>query len=111
MRGVLNTLTHGRRNKFIDCQKAKDWITIISIIDVKTRWNSIVELLEGANTLREFTPEWLKTPKYHNYWPIFTPQDEWTGVKDFMEGLRPIWHWILWMSKWHTISLHLVMAV
>jgi hypothetical protein len=34
---------------------------------VKTRWNSILELLERAYPLQEFTCQWLKNPKHSEY--------------------------------------------
>jgi hypothetical protein len=57
MLAVLITLTPGRRNEFIDCQKAKVRIAVLLIMDVKTRWNSTLELLERTYRLREFTRE------------------------------------------------------
>jgi len=72
MHAVLVMLTPGRWNKFIDCQKAKVQITVLLIIDVKTWWNSIMKLLEGAYQLREFTHEWLKNPTYIDYRPLLT---------------------------------------
>ena len=59
MLAVLITLTPGRRNEFIDCQKAKVRIVVSPIMDVKTRWNSTLELLERAYHLWEFTREGL----------------------------------------------------
>jgi hypothetical protein len=88
MLAVLITLTPGHRNEFIDCQKANVWIAVLSIMDVKTYWNSTLELLERAYRLREFTREWLKNPKYNDYRPLFTTQDEWTVVKYVMEVLQ-----------------------
>jgi len=111
MLAVLITLTPGRRNEFIDCQKAKVRIAVLPIMDVKTRWNSTLELLERAYRLHEFTQEWLKNPKYSDYQPLFTTQDEWTIVKYVMEVLRPFRYWTLWMSKWHTVTLHHIIAV
>jgi hypothetical protein len=80
-------------------------------MDVKTRWNSTLELLERAYQLREFTREWLKNPKYSDYQPLFTTQDEWTIVKYVMEVLRRFRYWTLWMSKRHTVTLHRVITV
>jgi len=111
MLAVLITLTPGRRNEFIDCQKAKVWIAVLPIMDVKTCWNSTLELLERAYRMREFTWEWLKNPKYSDYWLLFTTQDEWTIVKYVMEVLQPFRYWTLWMSKWHTVTLHHVITV
>jgi len=111
MIAVLITLTPGHRNEFIDCQNAKVRIAVLPILDVKTRWNSTLELLEHANRLHEFIPKWLKNPKYSDYRPLFTTQDEWTIVKCVMEVLRALWYWTLWMSKGHSITLHHVITV
>jgi len=42
-------LTPGRRNEFIECQKAKVRITVLTIMDVKTHWNSTLDLLDISN--------------------------------------------------------------
>ena len=89
MLAVLITLTPGRQNEFIDCQKAKVRIAVLPIMDVKTRWNSTLELLKCAYCLRQFTRKWLQNPKYTEYWPLFTTQNEWTIVKYVMEVLSP----------------------
>jgi len=111
MLAVLITLTPGRRNEFIDCQKAKVRIAVLLIMDVKTHWNTKLELLERAYRLREFTPKWLQNPTYSQYRLLFTTQDEWTIVKYVMEVLRPFRYWTLWMSKRHTVTLHHVITV
>jgi len=111
MLAVLITLTPGHRNEFIDCQKAKVRIAVLPMMDVKTRWNSTLELLERAYRLREFTREWLQNSKIIEYRPLFTTQDEWTIVKYVMEVLKPLRYWILWMSKRHTVTLHHVVTV
>ena len=48
MLAVLITLTPGRRNEFIDCQTAEVRIAVLPIMDVKTCWNSTLELFERA---------------------------------------------------------------
>ena len=108
---VLITLTSGRRNKFLDCQKAKVRIAVLPIMDVKTRWNSTLELLERAYRLRDFTREWLKYPEHSDYRPLFTTEDEWIVVKYVMEVLRPFRYWTLWMSKRRTVTLHHVITL
>jgi hypothetical protein len=72
----LITLTPGRRNEFVDSQKAKVHIAVLPIMDVKIHWNSILELLKQACQLQEFTHQWLQTPTYTEYQPLFTTQDE-----------------------------------
>jgi len=108
MLAVLITLTPGHRNEFIDCQKTKVLMVVLPIMDVKT---STLELLGRAYRLRQFTHEWLQNPKYTDYRPLFTTQDEWTIVKNVMEVLRPFQYWTLWMSKRHTVTLHHVITV
>jgi len=76
-------------NNSIDCPKAKVCIAVLPIMDGKTHWNSLLELLEYTYQLQEFTPEWLQNPKYSDCWPLFTTQDEWTTVKYVVKVLRP----------------------
>jgi len=106
MFAVLITPRPGRRNEFIDCQKLKVRFAVLPIMDVKTRWNSTLELLECAYRLWKFTREWLQNPKYSEYRPLFTTQDEWTIIKYVIEVLRPFRYWTLWMSKRHTVTVH-----
>jgi hypothetical protein len=108
---ALITLTPGHRNEFVDCQKAKVRIAGLPIMDVKTRWNSTLELLNRAYRLREFTREWLQNPNYAEYRPLFTTQDERKIVKHVMEVLQSFRYWTLWMSKRHTVTLHHVITV
>jgi hypothetical protein len=111
MRGVLITLTPGRRNKFINCQKAKVCIEALSIMDVNTCWNSTLELPERADRLPEFTHKWLQNPKYCEYWALFTSQDEWTIVTCVMEILRVFRDWTLRMLKRCPVTLHHLITV
>jgi len=111
MLAVFITLTPGHRNEFIDCQKAKVRMAVLPMMDVKTRWNSTLELLECAYRLREFTREWLQNQKYSEYRPLFTTQDEWTIVKHVVGVLRPFRYWTVSMSKRHTVIMHHVITV
>jgi hypothetical protein len=104
----LNTLTAGHRNEFIACQKPKLRLAVLPVMDVKTHWNSTLELLKRAYRLREFTPACLQNPKYSDYRPLFSTQDEWTIVKYVLEVVRPFQYWTLWMSKQHTVTFHQV---
>jgi hypothetical protein len=45
---VLITLTPGCWDELIDCQEGKVRIAELPIFNVKTRWNSTLELLEQA---------------------------------------------------------------
>jgi hypothetical protein len=111
MLDVLITLTPGRQNESIDCQKDTVQIAVLPIRDVKTHWNSILELFDRAYRLQQFTHKWLQNPIHNEYRPLFTTQDEWTIVKYVMEVLRPFRYWTLWMSMRHTVRMHHVIAV
>ena len=111
MLAVLITLTSGHQNEFSHCHQANVRITVLPIQDVMTSWNFTLVLLEHTYRLREFTCEWLQYPKYTDYRPLFTPQDEWTIVKYVMEVLRQFQYWALWMSKRHTVILHHVITL
>jgi len=106
MVAVLITLTPGRQHEFIDCQIAKVRIEVILIMDVKTRLNVTLELLERAFRLREITQGWLQNPSYSDSRPLFITQDEWMIAMYFMENLRPFRYWTLWMSKRPTVTSH-----
>ena len=111
MLAILITLTPGRRYECIDCHNAKLLLAEIGKMDVKTRWNSTLQLLKSAYRLWEFTREWLQIPTYSDHWPLSTTQDECTIFKYVMELFRPFRYWILWMSKRHTVTLHHVITV
>jgi len=95
MLAVLITLIPGHRKEFIDCQRDKVRTAVRPIMNVDIRCNSSLELLEPTYRLQEFTSEWLQKPKYSDYRPLFTTQDEWTVVKYVMEVLRPFRYWTL----------------
>ena len=108
---VLVTHTPGHRNKFIDSQTAKVGIGVLLMMDVKTRWNLTLQLLEHADQLREFASEWLQNRKCSDYRPLFTSQDKCTIAKYVMEVLMPYQYWTLWISKWHTVRLRHIITV
>jgi len=111
MIAALCTLTPGRRNELIDCQNRPVCIAVLPIMDVKTQWNSTLELFERVYRLWEFTHEWLHNPESSNYRPLFTTQDEWTIVKYITEVLKRFRYWTQWISKRHTVTLHHVITV
>ena len=111
MLAVIITLTPGCRNELIDCQKAKVRISVLPIMDLKTRWNSTLELLKLAYRLGESTRKLLQKPQYAEYRPLFTTQDEWTIVRYVMEALRPFRYGTLWMTNRNTVTLHHVITV
>jgi hypothetical protein len=111
MLAVLIMLTPGCRNEFIDCQKAKVQIATLPIMEVKTHWNTKLELLEVTYRLLDATPQWLQNLKYSQYRPLCTTQDEWTILKYIIEVLRPFQYWTLSMSKRNTVTSHHLITV
>jgi len=105
MLAVLLTQTLGHRNELIGYQYAEVHIAVRPIMDVKTHWNSTLEILGQANWLPEFTPKWLQNRQYSGQRPLVATQDEWTIVKYVMQVLRVFQEWTLWISKRHIISL------
>jgi len=80
-------------------------------MDVKTWWNSTLELLDQALQLQDFTHEWLKNRKFRDYRQLFITQDEWTIVKYVMDVLWTFRDWSLWMLQWHNVTLSHVITV
>jgi hypothetical protein len=50
-------------------------------------------------------------PKFTEYWPLFTTQDEWTMMRYVMEVLMGFRYWTLWVMKRHRVTLHHVITV
>jgi hypothetical protein len=80
-------------------------------MDVKTCWNSTLEMLERSYWLQDFTREWLWNSKYGEIRPLITTQYKWTIVKYAAEVLRPFRYWMLWMSNRHTVTFQHVITV
>jgi len=111
MFAVLIILRPGHQNKFIDYQKAKVRIAVLPIMDIKRLWNLTLELLERASQFGEFTCKWLQNPTYCYSRPLFTTQAKRTIGKYIMDVLRLFRYWALWMSKWHSVTMHQVIIV
>jgi len=104
-------LTPGRRNEFIDYQKAKVRIDELHMMEVRMRWNSTLELIESAYLSGWFTSKCLQNPTCSDYRLLFTTKDEWTIIKCVMEVARRSQYRTLWMLKRHTITLPHVITV
>jgi hypothetical protein len=111
MLDLVIMMTPGRQNEFIRSQNAKVCIAALPNMDVKTRWNSTLQLLQHAYNLRILTHQSLHNPKYSQYRALFTTQDEWTIVNCVIEVLRPVGYWTLWMSKRRTVTFQHVITV
>jgi len=111
MLAVLITLRPGGQDEFPDCQPPNLPIAVLPILDVRTCWNSTLELGERAYLLREFTRELHHNTRYPDHRPLITTQDEWSIGKYVMKVLRPFRNWTVWMSTRHTVTLHYMITV
>ena len=98
-----------RRQHFIQIQNDRVKIPTTLLYDVKTRWNSTLNMLERSVRLREFTKDWLQT--YSEFVPLWSTPEEWKQVEYILEVLQPIRFWTLWMSKTRGVTIHRVFQV
>ena len=98
-----------RRDDYLETQRGKEHIAVTLILDVKTRWNSTLAMLERAYRLKSYTYCWLNG--YPQYQSLFTTEDEWKAVEYVLQVLLPFRYWTLWMSKRRTITLHRVISI
>jgi len=66
MLDVFIMLTPGRQNMIINCATPKVQNTVLAILDVKTRWNSTLQLHKCPYRVGELSDRWPKNPKYSN---------------------------------------------
>src|SRR5437588_13046825 len=92
-----------RRNDYLEIQKEAEQIAVTLILDVKTRWNSTLAMLERAYRLKTYTYRLLI--QYPQYKSLFTTEKEWRAVEYVLQVPLPFRYWTLWMSKRQTITL------
>jgi len=97
------------RQHFIEIQNKRVKIPTTLLYNVKTRWNSTLNMLERSVWLQEFTKDWLQT--YAEFTPLWSTPEEWRQIEYILEVLQPIRFWTLWMSKTRGITIHRVFQV
>jgi len=98
-----------RRQHFIKIQNNRVKIPTTLLYDVKTRWNSTLNILERSVRLREFTKDWLQT--YAEFTPLWSTPEDWRQIEYILEVLQPIRFWTLWRSKTRGVTIHRVFQV
>jgi len=98
-----------RRQHFIKVQNNRVKIPTTLLYNVKTWWNSTLNMLERSVRLREFTKDWLQTSA--KFTPLWSTLEEWRLLEYILEVLQPIPFWTLWMSKTPGITIHQVFQV
>jgi hypothetical protein len=105
---VLNS-SPKRRDDFLETQRGKELIAVTLILDVKTRWNSTLAMLERAYRLRPYTRFWLQ--EYPQFSTLWTTEEEWKAIEYVLQVLLLFRYWTLWMSKRKSITLHRVITI
>ena len=72
----------------MDVQRGRVEQPVMLIYDIKTRWNSTLNMLERALRLKDFTREWIKD--YPSYTPLWSTPSEWKQVEYILQVLEPI---------------------
>jgi len=98
-----------RRQHFIEIQNNRVKIPTTLLCDVKTRWNSSLNMLERSVWLQEFAKDWLQT--YAEFTPLWLTPEERRRIEYILEVLQPIRFWTLWMSKTRGVTIHRVFQV
>ena len=98
-----------RREHYLNLQKGHVEHPVTLIYDVKTRWNSTLNMLERALRMKDFTREWIR--EYECYMPLWSTPGEWKQVEYILEVLEPIRLCTLWMSRTRAPTIHKVFVV
>jgi len=98
-----------RRQHFIEIQNNRVKIPTTLLYDLKTLWNSTLNMLERSVQLREVNKDWLQT--YAEFTPVWSTPEEWRQIEYILEVLQPIRFLTLWMSKTRGVTIHGVFQV
>jgi hypothetical protein len=98
-----------RRENYLDLQRGREEHPVALIYDVKTRWNSTLNMLERALRTKAYTREWIR--EYPLYEALWSTPAEWKMVEYILQVLEPIRFCTLWMSKTRGPTIHRVFEV
>jgi len=98
-----------RPQHFIQIENNRVKIPTTLLSDIKTQWNSTLNILERSVRLPEFTKDWLQT--YGEFTPLWSTPEEWRQIEYILEVLQLVQLWTLWMSKTRAVSIHRVFQV
>jgi len=98
-----------RCQHFIKIPNNRVKIPTTLIYDIKTRWNSTLNMLERSVRLRELTNDWLQT--YAEFTPVWSTPEEWRQTEYGFEVLQQIRFGTLLMLKTRGATIHRVLQV
>jgi hypothetical protein len=98
-----------RRDEFLVLQEGRESVAVTLILDVKTRWNSTLAMLERAYRLRNYTEAWIAL--HPEFSMLGTSVNEWRAMEYLMEILEPFRYYTLWMSKQKNVMIHWVVRI
>jgi hypothetical protein len=100
-----------RAESYLDTQEGED-IAVTLILDVLTRWNSLLFLLERAYRCRSFTEKWLSSsPSNTKYASCLATDDEWRAIEYLIKILRPIRYWTMIFQTRRRVTLNHIITV
>ena len=77
-----------RREYYLALQEGRVEHPVTLIYDVKTRWNSTLNMLARALRMKDFSREWIR--EYELYMPLWSTSGKWKQVEYILEVLKPI---------------------
>jgi hypothetical protein len=84
-------------------------VGVTLILDVKTRWNSTVAMLERAYRLCNHTEAWIAL--HPEFSMLGTSVNKWRAMEYLMEILKLFRYYTWWMSKQKNVMLHSVVHI
>ena len=93
-----------RNGYFLKLQEGREEICRSMIRDVSTRWNSTLQMLDRALSLKLYIRHWVQ--QYPAYRGLLLTEDEWRLVEDVLIILQPFRFYTLWISSSKSVTIH-----